>query len=200
MSVAEQRRQAVAETIGRIRRIEAEHGVTRAALDRIKAALLDLAARDELFPLADFPPPKGKGDTGNRYLLSEDPDRRFALYLNSLLPGKKTNPHDHTTWAVVVAVDGEEINRVYERTDDRRAEGKASLRQVKEVVVRPGAGIALMPEDIHAIEVTGSRPTRHLHMYGRALETLDRRVGYDLETGTYVPYNKTQMKPSLRTS
>ena len=54
----------------------------------------------------------------NRYLLQEDPGNRFALYLNALNPGNETKPHDHTTWAVVVAVDGQELNKVYERTDD----------------------------------------------------------------------------------
>ena len=53
-----------------------------------------------------------------RYLLGEDADGRFAMYLLALNPGNETKPHDHTTWAVVTAVEGQELNRVYRRTDD----------------------------------------------------------------------------------
>jgi hypothetical protein len=53
-----------------------------------------------------------------------------------------------------------------------------------------------MPEDIHSIHTTGAVPTRHLHMYGLALEKLDNRKGYDPETGAVVPYNKNFMKPT----
>jgi D-alanine-D-alanine ligase-like ATP-grasp enzyme len=67
----------------------------------------------------------------------------------------------------------------------------------EEVMVEPGRGICLMPEDIHSIHTTGSGPTRHLHMYGLALEVLDHRQGYDDETGVVTGYNKAFMKPSL---
>ena len=46
-----------------------------------------------------------------------------------------------------------------------------------------------MPEDIHSIHTLGTRSTRHLHVYGLALEKLDKRNGYDPDTGTVQPYN-----------
>jgi predicted metal-dependent enzyme (double-stranded beta helix superfamily) len=187
---------AVAATIDRIRAIEAKEGVTRPALEKIRAELLTLAAQEHLFPSSQFPPPPNGEKGSNRYLLQEDPGNRFALYMNALNPGNSTKPHDHTTWAVVVAVDGQELNKVYERADDGSDPETCELRLREEIMVEPGRGICLMPEDIHSIHTTGSVPTRHLHMYGLALEKLDNRKGYDPETGAVVPYNKNFMKPT----
>jgi predicted metal-dependent enzyme (double-stranded beta helix superfamily) len=187
---------AVASTIDRIRAIESEMGVTRPALEKIREELLALAAQEHLFPSHVFPPPAEGAKGSNRYLLQEDPGNRFALYMNALNPGNRTKPHDHTTWAVVVAVDGQELNKVYERTDDGADPEKCEIRVREEVMVEPGRGICLMPEDIHSIHTTGDRPTRHLHMYGLALEKLDDRKAYDPETGMVSLYNKNFMKPT----
>lgn len=189
LDVTAARTAAVAATVERIRAIEAREGVTRAALDAIMAELQTLAAQEHLFPSSEFQPPPAGEKGARRYLLQEDEGGRFALYLNALNPGNETKPHDHTTWAVVVAVDGEELNKVYARRD-------GGLDLVREVVVKPGTGIALMPEDIHSIHTQGSRPTRHLHMYGLALEKLDNRMAYDPETGVAVPYNRNFMAPT----
>lgn len=189
---------AVAATMDRVKEIERSQGVTRASLDAMKAELLRLAAQEHLFPSGEFSPPPAGVKGAQRYLLQEDSDNRFALYLNALNPGNETKPHDHTTWACVAAVEGQELNRVYERLDDGSVEGKCELKLREEVMVEPGNAIALMPTDIHSIHTTGSVPTRHLHMYGLALEKLDGRMAYDLDAGTVVPYNKNFMKPSAR--
>lgn len=171
--------------------------MNRAALEAIKAELLALAAKAELFPAAEFLPPANGEKGANRYLLQEDEGGRFALYLNSLNPGNESKPHDHTTWACVVAVDGQELNRVYERLDDGRDLARCALRLREEVMVEPGRGISLMPDDIHSIHTTGKVPTRHLHMYGLALERLDGRRAFDPETGEVKAYNSNFMKPTV---
>lgn len=181
---------AVAAAVDRVRGIEQRMGVTRPSLDAIMAELQALAAHEHLFPSAEFPPPPNGEKGSRRYLLHEDPGGRFALYLNALNPGNETRPHDHTTWAVVVAVDGEELNKVYAPKDG------GGMAVVREVVVKPGTGIALMPEDIHSIHTQGTVPTRHLHMYGLALEKLDNRMAYDPATGAAVPYNTNFMRPT----
>jgi predicted metal-dependent enzyme (double-stranded beta helix superfamily) len=187
---------AVAAVIDRIRSLERAQGVTRAMLEAVMTETMQLAAQEHLFPSAEFPPPPA-GQTGaNRYLLQEDPDSRFALYLNALNPGNETKPHDHTTWAVVVAVDGQELNKVYRRTDDGSDPSRCELCIDREVMVEPGRGIALMPDDIHSIHTTGSVPTRHLHMYGMALEKLDDRRAFDMQTGEVLPYNKNFLAPT----
>ena len=187
-TIAEQRAAAVADTLARVREIETSQGINRAALSEMREELYKLAARQELFPKSDFPPPED-GTPNVRYLLSEDADKRFALYMNSIKPGKLTDPHNHTTWAVVAAVEGEEINRFYERTDDGSQDGKASLELSREVIVRPGVGVAMMPDDIHSIAVEGDTPTLHLHMYGKSLDTITDRLGFDLEAGTVDRFN-----------
>ncbi len=187
---------AVAATMDRIKGIERSQGVTRESLDGVKAEMLKLAEHEALFPASEFPPlPEGEKGS-KRYLLQEEPDGRFAIYMLALNPGNSTKPHDHTTWAVVVAVEGQELNRVYRRVDDGSQEGKAKLELAREVMVEPGTGIALMPEDIHSIHTGDGKPTRHLHVYGLALEKLDDRMGFDLEAGTVQPYNKAYMKPT----
>lgn len=185
---------AVADTVGRIRAIEAAKGVTRPALEAIREELLALARQEHLFPSAEFPPPPGGEKGSNRYLLHEDAGNRFALYLNALNPGNETRPHDHTTWAVVVAVEGQELNRVYERLDDHADPERCTIRVREEIMVEPGRGICLMPDDIHSIHTTGSVPTRHLHMYGLALDRLDGRKAYDMESGQVIPYNRNFMR------
>jgi predicted metal-dependent enzyme (double-stranded beta helix superfamily) len=185
---------AVANAVGRIRDIEAAQGVTRPALEAIRDELMLLARQEHLFPSAEFPPPPGGERGSNRYLLHEDPGNRFALYLNALNPGNETRPHDHTTWAVVVAVEGQELNRVYERLDGGVDPERCSVRVREEVMVEPGRGICLMPDDIHSIHTAGTAPTRHLHMYGLALDRLDGRKAYDMESGRVIPYNRNFMQ------
>ena len=194
MSLAQQRDHAVRQTLVAIRAIAAQDGITQASLARIADRLHELAAQEALFPLDAFPPPAaGDADASSRYLLHVEPDQTFALYLNSINPGKTTPPHNHTTWAVIVALEGEELNRVYTRTDDGRDPERATLALSREVVVQPGTPITFLDDDIHSIHVLGNTPSRHFHLYGRALETLTGRVGYDLATGRVLNYNHNYM-------
>ena len=191
MDIAQQRDEAVAVAIADIRAIEQAQGVTPAALDAIKGVLLKLAARRELFPEDHFPV---GADDGNSvvYRLSEDDDHRFALYASTALPGKDVYPHNHTTWAVIVGVHGDERNIFYDRTDDGSRQGIGEVRKTGEFTVSFGGGVTLMPEDIHSIHVTGAQKKVHLHMYGLALEQLHERVMYNTQAGTYKVFPATQ--------
>lgn len=184
-SVAEQRKAAVSETVARIREIESTKGVSRESLPAIRDALLKLAARRELFSQEDFPSATGEPLL---YLLSEDDDYRFALYLSTGLPGRSSPPHNHTTWAVIVGIDGEEENRVYERLDDGSDPGRGQVKVKDKFVVKEGTGICFMPDDVHSIHVVSDVPTRNFHMYGMSVEHLPERVKFDVEEGTYEVY------------
>ena len=177
------RRAAIAECVGDIRAIEKAEGTTRPALDRIQARLLELAARTELFPVSDFPPPAPDAERKNTlYRLSEDADHRFALYAQLCTGGVRTPAHDHTTWAVIVGLHGSETNRLYQRDE------KAGVRQTDEVVVEPGAGVAFMPDDLHSIEIEPTSTVLNFHMYGLALEQLHGRRYYKESTGEWLHF------------
>lgn len=181
MEKSEARDEAVAETVAKVRRIESEQGVTREALAAIRAELLRLAARSELFPPEDFPGP-ADGKDNRLYTLSMDSDKRFALYLNRGSADKDTPPHNHTTWAVVVGIAGEELNRIY-RPPDAEDGGPGRLEVAEKIVVRPGTGVCLLPDDIHSIHMRGEDVKLHLHMYGKAISEMKERVKYDPESG-----------------
>ena len=180
-AVMDRRAAAVAETIAAIRGIEAEMGVIPAALDKINEKLVALATRTELFPEASFPIPEGA--VGRAYRLAEDPDHRFALYASAGAPGRAAPPHNHTTWAVIAGVHGEEHNVFYRRTDDRSVAGEGTLERTHELTVVRGNACMLMPDDFHTIETRGPRPGLHLHMYGMSLEHLPERITFAAESG-----------------
>ena len=102
-------------------------GVGYDSLKKIRSELNELASDQSLFPRAHFP----VSDSGESvvYRLSEDDDHRFALYGSVGTSGKEVPPHNHTTWAVIVGVHGQEFNRFYERTDDRSVPSKAVLKK-----------------------------------------------------------------------
>ena len=174
-----------------------QRGVDREALQQIVSLLEGLAERRDLFNFDTFPAPvPGEGDTAFRYRLNDDGDTP-TLYMNSLLPGKSTLPHNHETWAVIVAVQGQEINYVWARTDDGSDPAFARLELEKEVVVQPGTPISFLGEDLHGIKVDGDTPTLHFHLYGRPLESLNGRYGVNTE-GKVLNYNASQMAPSIK--
>ncbi len=141
------RKKAVQDAVMRIRAIETAQGVTRTSLDDIKAVLLELAAQKDLFPLSDFTHPGGGEEVKNAlYRLHEDEDHRFALYGQMSTTSRDTPAHDHTTWAIVVGMHGQELNKFYDHDD-------GGVKYVREEMVEAGTGVAMLPEDLHSIHI-----------------------------------------------
>jgi rhodanese-related sulfurtransferase/predicted metal-dependent enzyme (double-stranded beta helix superfamily) len=180
-AVMDMRAAAVAATVEAIRHIETAMGVTPAALERVKEQLIALASRTELFPEDSFPVPEGR--PGKAYRLAEDADHGFALYAAAGSPGRTAPPHNHTTWAVIAGVYGEEHNVFYRRTDDRSVPSQGSLEKTHELTIVRGNACTLMADDFHTIETRGPRPGLHLHMYGMSLEHLPERITFAQESG-----------------
>ena len=175
MDRATERAREIDAAIADIRAIEAREGVTPDSLKAIKARLMKLAARTDLFTLEDYPAPR-PGETRNSclYRLYEDADHRFALYANAARGQYASPAHNHTTWAVIVGIaGGDELNRFYERTPD------GAVREKGYEVVREGSGVAFMPDDLHSIHIDA--PLLNFHLYGRGLEQLTRREYYKPE-------------------
>lgn len=185
MSEVQEIRSSLAEKlVADTRALSDAQEISRDSLDSIRKQLQSLAAKRELWSEEDFPPP-AEGELQNRYLIADEPGGGISLYLNVVRSGKKVPPHDHTTWACIAAVEGVEHNMFYTRTDDQTIEGKATLKMDNIIAVGPGDAVAMMPDDIHNFEVRGDQTIRHLHFYGRPLESLSERKAFDLEKGTY---------------
>lgn len=165
-----ERRGEIERAVADVRALERAGGVTGETLEKIKQRLMRLAARQDLFTARDYAPPEpGAKRNSCLYRVAEDPDHRFALYVNSSDGNYGTPAHNHTTWAVIVGVSGEELNRFYDRAD-------GGVREKGNAMVKQGTGVAFMPEDLHSIHI--SAPLINFHMYGLALEQLHHREYY----------------------
>jgi predicted metal-dependent enzyme (double-stranded beta helix superfamily) len=181
--LATERGQAIDSLIRDVRAMLDAAPLDRALLARIRARILGLAARKDFWGESRYPAPP-EGERQNRYLIGQEGPRGISLYLNVLRRGKTIPPHNHTTWACVAAVEGVEHNTLYDQLDDGATPGHAEIRERETVAIGPGDAIAMLPDDIHAVEIRDDAIIRHLHFYGRPLETLDSRVTFDIATGT----------------
>lgn len=176
-----ERAQAVSAFIAQARQLlpDAAHA-TLQQLQQVAQLLEALGRRRELFPADAFSVVPGRPTS--IYRLAEDIDGGYALYLSLGEPGKAQPPHDHTTWAIIAGVAGDERNEVYTRassTDPLRD----VLTHVRRVDVGPGNSIVLGPGDVHTIELVGDQPGAHLHFYGLALDRLHGRVVFESTAG-----------------
>lgn len=181
---AERRALAVAEAMADIAEIDTQGredgGIDQAGVELIKQRLLRLAEHEDLFCDEDFPPPDA--ETGSlMYRIAQDGDR-LALYIQTVGNGVWAPPHEHTTWAVIVGMRGQELNRLY---GPCAGEGEPQVQQ--EVVVERGTGVAMLGDDVHSIHVDGA--SANFHCDGLALEQLSGRRFWHAEHGEWREYD-----------
>ncbi len=181
----QQTRTAARAAMDEVKRILGADGLNPPALARVKDVLLRLTARRELFPTGVFSPMESGQNANVLYCLAEDSDGTNAMYLSSErhAEDRSTLPHNHLTWAVIVGVDGKELNRVYERVDDGSVPGRGAVRQTGEVELQHGSGLCLMPEEIHSVHAKGGHTMLSMHVYGLAMPRQTERIEF-LPDGT----------------
>jgi len=176
-----ERAQAVRAFIAQVRQLAPDAAqATPAQLARVATLLEALGQRRDLFSADAFAVVPGRPTS--IYRLAEDIDGGYALYLSLGEPGKAQPPHDHTTWAIIAGVNGNERNEVYARASTQDPL-RDTLTHVRRVDVGPGSSIVLGPGDVHTIELVGDEPGAHLHFYGLALDRLHGRVVFESTAG-----------------
>ena len=120
-------------------------------------------------------------------LLHVEADQSLFVVVDSWLPGRGVQPHDHDTWAVVVGVEGVECNRFWQRLDDGSRPGHARLQCIGERRIGPGEAIEMPRGGIHSVINQGARTSLSLHVYGRHLNHTARRR-FDLERDLELPF------------
>lgn len=161
-----ERTTAISDAMADIRAIDAA-GIDRDAVELIRRRLLELAELRELFPWSDFPADESK-DGSTLYLLSQDADHRFALYIQSVNNTTEAPPHDHLTWACIVGLEGEEINCRYDNVA-----GGGPPQVAEKIAIRRNTGIAFLADDVHSIHIKGG--ALNFHCYGHDLLDLPPR-------------------------
>jgi len=83
--------------------------------------------------------------------------------------GRRTPPHDHGTWAIILLLSGREKNTLY------RPEA-GQLRRAGEVMLERGTVLPMLAGSAHVAECVGDEPAIGLHVYGGDILELPRRM------------------------
>jgi predicted metal-dependent enzyme (double-stranded beta helix superfamily) len=170
---------AVREFIGQVQAIEAD-GIDRSALARVGALLAALASRRDLFNFERFPLTEREDEPVKVYTLNGPGTLPLQALSQRGVPGQAKRPaqipHMHPTWAAAAGVSGATVDTLYERRAGEADED--ALAPVRKVRVDAGGWIAMMPQDIHSVELDPAAPCLHLLLYGA---TFEHAVVFDAE-------------------
>ena len=83
--------------------------------------------------------------------------------------GRRTPPHDHGTWAMILLLSGKEKNTLYRREPN-------GLRKAGEATLERGSILPMLAETVHVAESLGETAAIGLHVYGGDILELPRRM------------------------
>ncbi len=100
-----------------------------------------------------------------------------------LPPRFQSGIHDHTVCACIGQLVGEEVNTIYEETDD-------GLKVAREVTARPGEVLELPKDVIHSIENPSDEMAYALHLYAGDFSAIsDQRSLWDSDDHERLPFS-----------
>lgn len=120
------------------------------------------------------------GQGSGKTLLYHDTDTDVRVMAHGTDQGnRKGKPHDHgASWAVYGQAIGLTNMTVWERTDDRSEEGKATVEEIHEFPLEPGKAALFDSGIIHS--TAHPDPARWVRVTGTDLDTIER-YAYDPE-------------------
>ena len=115
-----------------------------------------------------------------QYLLYADPQDRFSVVSFVWGPGQKTPIHNHTVWALIGMLRGQEVGELFEH-----GEPGGPMKSTGVHVMKPGDVDQVSPTigDIHRVSnVYDDRVSISIHIYGGNIGRISRHV-FDAQTG-----------------
>ncbi len=177
MTAKMNRKGVIDDAMGEIKEL-LKNGVSQSKLEQARSVMLAISDDTALFNFENYPLP-AKEDIYRTFLIYQQAEGDYALYVNASWPGQHSIPHDHgESWAIVTAVQGEETHELYTPVDGTTGNHEPLIQWCDTTIVEPGTGVALMPRAIHSISADGSNPLLHLHLYGKGFEYQGMRKSY----------------------
>lgn len=107
-------------------------------------------------------------------LLHEEGDGGLTICTVAWPPGGYILPHDHRSWEILSPIHGTVRHSIWRPRRDSNSGNSASIEKGCEFRVEPGQAVAIMPEEIHALENIGPTPSLTLHIYGCNIARIER--------------------------
>mmetsp|Transcript_61789 Transcript_61789/g.151143 ORF Transcript_61789/g.151143 Transcript_61789/m.151143 type:complete len:243 (-) Transcript_61789:114-842(-) len=115
-------------------------------------------------------------------------DDDVTLLWGQIPPRFQSAVHNHTIWANILPIVGQEKNILFEEGSD--GDDPKKLKAIKEFVVEPGTVLQLQPDAIHCIENPSPQPSKAFHVYGGNFKTLDEeRDLWEWTTQAKLPFS-----------